>query len=457
VAIHGQHDQQRLLRPAQQRAALDRFAGADVVALLSGYESGWTRWLRARVELRELQAAEGERRREVDLLCHGLERIAAAAPQPGEDEQLRQRAEVLGHAEGLRRAALDAATLLVGDEAETVAALGAQVRRILDDVAAHDAGVQEWAMRARELSVLATELGADISARVDEFEADPGRLEVVGQRRAALQELARIYTDEETGPGCDGLIAWEARSVVRLGELEASGSTAEHLVAEVDQLTLDLARLALELRAAREAAAVRFAHEVGSELRGLGMPDATLEVELSPLEKSAETLLVDGLEVPAGPRGIDEVELRLAAHPGAVPGPISRVASGGELSRVMLAVEVVFAGADDTSTLVFDEVDAGVGGRAATEVGRRLARLARSHQVLVVTHLPQVAAFADHHLVVSKESDGDLTTSRVIQVDGERRREELARMLAGDQSSGSANEHAQELLDRAVVEISAFR
>ena len=215
-----------------------------------------------------------------------------------------------------------------------------------------------------------------------------------------------------------------------------------------------LFRSAAKVRAARKEAAVRFADAVTVELTGLAMPHARVDVEVTPRTpgRGEPTLTVAGAECGIGPDGADEIELKLVAHPGAPALPLQKGASGGELSRVMLAIEVVFAGAGGPHTLVFDEVDAGVGGRAAVEIGRRLARLARAHQVLVVTHLPQVAAFADRHLVVAKDTGGAVTTSGVRQVEDNARARELARMLAGLPDSDLGVAHAEELLAVAARE-----
>jgi len=249
-----------------------------------------------------------------------------------------------------------------------------------------------------------------------------------------LSGLVRRYGSAEAAEGhqgVDAVLAWSQRAARRLLDLDDDGRL-DALAAERDEAEAELRRFAARLSAARSAAALELQGRVAVELAALAMPSARLEV--------AVTTTTD-----LGPAGCDGVELLLAAHSGAAPRPLARGASGGELSRVMLALEVVLAGADPVPTMVFDEVDAGVGGRAAVEIGRRLARLARSTQVLVVTHLPQVAAFADHHLTVVKTDDGTVTESGVVHLDDEGRIAELARMLSGS-GTGTARAHAEELL-----------
>ena len=261
------------------------------------------------------------------------------------------------------------------------------------------------------------------------LDADPARLEAIHERRATLRGLTRKYADE-----VDGVIAWAEHARTRLAALDTSDELLEELDRERQRLEATVAELSARLTEARREAAGRFSEQVSVELAGLAMPQSRVEVAVVPRAEGP------------GPDGADEVELRLLAHPGAPSLPLQKGASGGELSRVMLAIEVVFAGAGGPPTLVFDEVDAGVGGRAAVEIGRRLARLARTHQVLVVTHLPQVAAFADRHLVVAKDTGGAITTSGVRIVEETERARELARMLAGLPDSDLGIAHAEELL-----------
>ena len=448
VAVHGQSDQLRLLRPAEQRASLDRFGGPEHEKLLDGLRETYTQWRRVADDLADRRRNARERNQEADLLRLGLDEITRVDPQAGEDDELKAEAQRLEHAEGLRTAAQLAHQCVAGgiepaDETPDVTALLGTARRTLEAQAGVDRTLGDLAGRLAEVATLVGDVSAELSGYLASLDADPARLEVIYERRAALRALTRKYADD-----VDGVIAWADRARTRLSELDTSDDLLEELDRERQRLSGEVAELAARLSAARREAAVRFADQVSVELAGLAMPHARIEVAVlpRPAGRAEPTLTVNGQEVGVGPDGADEVELRLLAHPGAPSLPLQRGASGGELSRVMLAIEVVFAGSGGPPTLVFDEVDAGVGGQAAVEIGRRLARLARSHQVLVVTHLPQVAAFADRHLVVAKDTGGAVTTSGVRVVEDTDRARELARMLAGLPDSDLGIAHAEELL-----------
>jgi DNA repair protein RecN (Recombination protein N) len=445
VAVHGQSDQLRLLRPAEQRAALDRFAGPEHEKLLATYREAYGHWRRACDDLAERRRNARTRHQEAELLRLGLDEITRVDPQPGEDEALRAESQRLEHAEGLRAAAATAhqAVAGTGDDAPDAVGLLGTARRTLETQAGVDRHLADLAARLEEAATQAADVAAELSAYLDALDADPGRLEGIYERRAALRALTRKYAED-----ADGVIAWADRARTRLTELDPDDQVLAELDAEATRLAGEVAALAARITAARREAAGTFAAGVSAELAGLAMPHARVEVGVSPrpVGRAEAALASGGQEIGVGPDGADEVELRLIAHAGAPTLPLQKGASGGELSRVMLAIEVVFAGAGGPPTLVFDEVDAGVGGRAAVEIGRRLARLARSHQVLVVTHLPQVAAFADRHLVVAKDSGGAVTTSGVRVVEATDRTRELARMLAGLPDSDLGIAHAEELL-----------
>jgi DNA repair protein RecN (Recombination protein N) len=453
VAVHGQSDQLRLLRPAEQRAALDRFAGPAHEKLLESLREAFATWRRVADDLADRRRNARERNQEADLLTLGLDEITRVDPQPGEDDELKAEAQRLEHAEGLRTAAQLAHQLLAGadagDETPDATGLLGTARRTLEGQAGVDRLLGDLAARLDEAAALVGDVAAELSGYLDALDADPARLQAVYERRAALRGLTRKYADD-----VDGVIAWADRARERLAALDTSEDLLEELDRERQRLEGEVAELAGRLSTARKDAAVRFAEQVSVELAGLAMPHARVDVAVlpRPAGKGEPTLTVGGTPVGVGPDGADEVELRLTAHPGAPSLPIQRGASGGELSRVMLAIEVVFAGSGGPPTLVFDEVDAGVGGQAAVEIGRRLARLAKSHQVLVVTHLPQVAAFADRHLVVAKDVGGAVTTSGVRVVEDTDRARELARMLAGLPDSDLGIAHAEELLAVAARE-----
>jgi DNA repair protein RecN (Recombination protein N) len=450
VAVHGQSDQLRLLRPAEQRASLDRFAGPEHEKLLTEYRELFGAWRRIEDDLADRRRNARERSQESDLLRLGLDEITRVDPQPGEDDELKIEAQRLEHAEGLRTAAsLAHRAISAEDESEDAGSLINTARRGLEAQSTVDPLLGELATRLEEAATLLADVAVELSAYLASLDADPDRLQAVYERRAALRALTRKYADD-----IDGVIAWADRARQRLSDLDVSDEALEELDRERQRLAGEVAIAASRLRAARVAAAATFADMVTVELAGLAMPHSRIEVVVAARTpgRSEPTLEVDGVEAGVTADGADEVELRLLAHPGAPSLPLQRGASGGELSRVMLAIEVVFAGAGGPPTLVFDEVDAGVGGRAAVEIGKRLARLARSHQVLVVTHLPQVAAFADRHLVVAKDIGGAITTSGVRVVEETERARELARMLAGLPDSDLGIAHAEELLAVAARE-----
>jgi DNA repair protein RecN (Recombination protein N) len=445
VTVHGQSDQIRLRSPRRQREALDAYAGTAHLDRLAEYRRRWAERQELQAELDDLVEHAQEREREAELLRLGLAEIERVDPQPDEDVGLAAEAERLGHAEDLRMAAASAHRALAGDD-EGAPGAGAVVdvdraRRLLENGAVHDEELGRLAGRVAEIGYLLDDVAGDLAGYVDGLQADPGRLEAVQQRRSDLSTVTRAH-----GGTVAAALDWAREAGLRLLELDGSGDRGEAVRARITAADDALGGLAAEISASRAAAARSLAAAVTSELEGLAMAGSALEVRLNPLD-------------PAGPWGAEEVELHLVAHAGAPARPLGQGASGGELSRVMLAIEVALATAEDSGaarppTFVFDEVDAGVGGRAAVEVGRRLAELARQAQVVVVTHLAQVAAFADRQLVVTKTSgdQGDVVTvSDVREVTGEDRVAELARMLSGQEDSAAALEHAAELLQRSTV------
>jgi len=454
LAVHGQSDQSRLLRPTHQRDALDRYAGSPVATPLAAYTEAFAELRALDIELGELTTRSRERAQEADLLHFGLEEIEALDPQPGEEAALAAEEDRLANADTLRTAAAGAHDALLGagdgPEGADAAAFVAAAQSTLTAAGAHDEALAALAGRVSEIGYLLTDVAGDLASYAAGVDVDPARLVAVGDRRAALTRLFRKYGDE-AGTVVE-VLAWSQRAAERVTTLDTDDDRINALAARRVVLVDTLAAKAKAVSAARAKAAQRFTAAVSSELPALAMPDAHLLVEVTQRDAGdspTDGLLVGGRRVSFAAHGIDDVEMLLCPHVGAPARPLQRGASGGELSRVMLAVEVVLAGADPVPTLVFDEVDAGVGGRAAVEVGSRLAALARTAQVLVVTHLPQVAAFADQHLVVRKSSDGAVTRSGVATLDDAGRLLELSRMLAGLEESEAAQAHAQELLDVA--------
>ena len=436
VAVHGQADQWRLRHPEQHRRLLDDFGGPTLAGAGAAYRQLHADHARAAAELSRLRGLGRERAQEIELLRLGLERIEAVDPQPGEDVALRVEDERLTHAEELRLAAQSAALLVTGDDdsigsgADGVVGVLGQARAALHGTADNDPDLADLERRVAELGYLAADVGSDLSRYAATVDLDPGRLAWVQQRRAALAGLTAQY-----GADVDEVLSWSADAAARLTELLGADDRVGELEARIERLGAERAEAAKALTAERERAAALLARRITAELAALGMPRASVHVDVT---TAAEL----------GPTGADEVEIRLAANPGMPARSVAKAASGGELSRVMLAIEVATAGeVSEVPTFVFDEVDAGVGGRAALDVGARLAELARHAQVVVVTHLAQVAAYADRHLVVTKSEDGHITTSGVVAVEGEERLAELARMMAGA-GTAAALENARELLER---------
>jgi DNA repair protein RecN (Recombination protein N) len=450
VTVHGQSDQRGLLRPSVQRGVLDRYAGPKAEVALAEYRAAFAELAAVRAELEAVTSHRRERTLEADALRHGVADIDAVAPQAGEAEALATEVARLGHAEALREAAAAARRSLHGEEdnaAQRADALGlvAAARRELETVAGHDPLLDALTTRLAEAAYQLSDVAADIAGYLEQLEADPARLAVVQDRIAKLTGLTKRY-----GPDVAGVLAWADEARARLETLGDDDGLIGALGQRRDAVLRQLTTAAAVLSKLRAAAAVRLEAAVGAELAGLAMPHAALTVALT-RRNDPHGIALDGTSVAFGPSGVDEVEFQLAAHEGAPARPLHRGASGGELSRVMLALEIVLAGADPVPTFVFDEVDAGVGGRAAVEVGSRLASLAGSAQVLVVTHLPQVAAFADRHVMVAKPDRGVVTSSAVAIAEGDSRLRELSRMLGGQEDSDLARGHADELIALAAA------
>jgi DNA repair protein RecN (Recombination protein N) len=449
VAVHGQADQQQLLKPGRQRQALDRLSGPAFGELLTGYQRAYHQHQEVRAQLEELTTLARDRAREAEDLRRGLEEVQQAEPVEGEDIELVIEEERLANADALHTAATSAHEALLGDpsvgsyDAADALTLLAAARTALESAAQHDPQLAALAGRVGEAAYLLSDVATELASYAQAVEADPARLAAVQERRAELTRLVRAYgaglADGPAGGDLAAVLAWAKAASSRLAELDSDEDRITALAQQEAELGATVAELATQLTAARTQTAGRFGAEVSAELADLAMPHAKVTVAVT----AAPSF---------GPHGADEVEIRLAAHPGATPLPLHKGASGGELSRIMLAIEVVFAGADPVPTFVFDEVDAGVGGKAAVEIGRRLARLARLAQVIVVTHLPQVAAFADTHLVVEKASDGTVVRSGITRLDEAGRVRELSRMLAGLEDSEFGRAHAGELLAAAAAE-----
>jgi DNA repair protein RecN (Recombination protein N) len=434
VAVHGQSDQLRLTKTEQQRLLLDRYAGDSVAKPMAKYSELWEAQRNLERRIESLTSDAGTRAAQLERITRILEQVDSLKPLPGEDNELVDEAKRLAHTEALYEVTARASDLLTGGQGDDLPVIAALVtaRKGLDHERALDATLGEFADRMKELEILAADLSADISAYSSGIDASPQRLAFVESRRAALKTLTREFGD------VDDLLKWVEENRPRVAELEGGDEVLEQLRADLVQVKADLTKAAGEITKARTKAAAAFSAQVTGELESLAMPGATVQFKLSPANP--------------GPSGADLIELGLISRPDSPWIPMSKGASGGELSRIMLAVEVVLAAADPTETFVFDEVDAGVGGAAAVEVGKRLARLARNAQVIVVTHLPQVAAFADRHLVIARSDGQEVHSSSVSEVQQGERVAELSRMLAGLADSQAGTQLAEELLALAQVE-----
>ncbi len=460
VAVHGQADQWRLRRPAQHRAMLDAYGGEPVGAAASEVADLFTRWREAERRLEELVEGERTRLQRMELLSHQVGQIDAVEPQPGEEEELATEAARLAHAEELRTGAELAHRLLSdpdsldGDDVVgRLARAGDQLQRVVE----HDSSLTELHQRLGEIGVLAADLAGELSGYAADVEVDPARLAAVEERRAALGDLTRRYGDDIAA-----VLAHRDAAREELTGLEGADERIAELTRTVEETRRHLWHAVERLTAAREEAARRLAEVVQDELGLLGMATARVEVAVTPRADDGGADLPppdgEGEARRVGADGGDVVEIRVAANKGTRPRTVTRAASGGELSRIMLAIEVAIAGTgrSQVPTFVFDEVDAGVGGRAALDVGARLAALARTSQVIVVTHLAQVAAHADRHLVVHKSHGEQVTSSDVRVVEDEDRLAELSRMMGGGDTDAGLD-HARELLEQCRVPMTPSR
>jgi DNA repair protein RecN (Recombination protein N) len=433
LAFFGQHEHRKLTISSAQMEVLDGFVGTEQLGLRESYRDAHRQCLRLGAELAELREQDGSRERDLDLLRYELSEVEEVAPDPEEEAGLGAERERLRHAEGLREAAIGAQVALFGAEEEGGGASGALAlaEALLQGVGGVDAGLDALSVR---LSALAIELGdvaGGLRSYLDGLEADPGRLAAIEERLDALDRLQRKH-----GGSIESVLAHAEHcraEIARLESVAERGAEAEAALAEAEARRAKLGR---KLSKARASSAAPFEAAVAEELEGLSMPGAKLEVVLEPHPEGF------------GSSGAETVELRLAPNPGLEPAPLRDAASGGELSRVMLALSA-FGGAAGAGTLVFDEIDAGVGGNTARAVGERLRALGEGRQVLCITHLPQVASLAGAHFTLEKDVAGERARATVRRLDGEDVVEEIRRMLGGERSDEAATRHAQELLASA--------
>lgn len=444
ITVHGQNDQLRLLAPDQQLAALDR-SDEKIAPLLKTYSEAFRQWRALVKDFKTRSQSRRELAQEVDRLQFAINEIDSIAPESGEDEELLRTIKRLQDVDELSTAATTALSAIDGPEAaggggafdaESASELLGQAEAALSS--SEDAELAALGQRLGEITSQLGDIASELGSFLNTLPADASQLEASLLRQQELKSLTRKYA-----PSVDEVIAWRNDAEQRLASIDTSSEALEALKKRVMAAEETMVGHAEKLTAARKAAAVKLGEAVTEELHGLAMPKARIEVEVRSAKYSKT--------------GADEVELLLAPNASAPGKPLASAASGGELSRVMLGLEVILSANSSDTTLVFDEVDAGVGGRAAVEIGRRLARLATHNQVIVVTHLPQVAAYADTHLHVAKDVTDESVTSGVLTLSNEQRVEELARMLAGLDDTETGRAHAQELFQRAQKEVAEFR
>ena len=439
LAFYGQLEHTRLLQLERQLDLLDGAAAAQVRPLKQAYEREYARARALTRELAELRGAGRDRERELDLLRYQIAEIEAAAVEPGEDERLAVERERARHAGRLLERTGGALQLLAG-ESEAAALDGARVaQRLVGEAALLDASVAPLAQRLDALVAELDDLAAALRDYIDTLDVDAAHRDALELRHDKLTELMRKY-----GGSADEVLAHLEEARARLAALERFVADEESLAAAAMAAQAAAVAAAERLGAARRRHAPRVAARIEEELRSLALPHATFRIEVTSRDDGWDAL---------GPTGADEVEFVFGANPGVPPRPLRETASGGELSRAMLAVRGLVTLADDVETLIFDEVDAGIGGVTAAALGERLRRLAATRQVLCITHLPQVAAFADRQFAIAKESDPDegVTETVVRRVEGEARLAELCRMLGAAPDDAAARSHAESLLAKAAA------
>lgn len=429
VTIHGQSDQIRLRSPAKQREALDSFGGPELAEAKAGYSANFREHQELRSRIERMRTASETDQLKLDALRLRISDIAGLDSQVGEFTEVDDQIHRLSNAESLRSAATSAHEALSSDDASDATEFLAKASKSLESTS--DPDLNKLAKQLSDLTSLAGDISGELASYLADLDADPQVLDRLLGRKAELVAIERRYAVP-----IDELIADLPRLQSEVLDLDSSDEQIEKLEMQFAALESQLASHAAVLTTQRVAAGSLLSARVSEELAQLAMSGAKLEIQVT---ASAEFDL----------HGADKIEFLLAAHSGADPRPLSKGASGGELSRIMLAIELVLVAGQQLPTMIFDEVDAGVGGQAAVELGRRLKKLAESTQVIVVTHLPQVAAFADRQIRVSKDVSGEITESSVELLSDHDRQTELARMLSGNPDSEVALEHAKELLNSA--------
>jgi DNA repair protein RecN (Recombination protein N) len=434
VEIHAQSSSSKLTKPAVAREMLDRFAGID----LSSYQKTFNHYQQMQQRIRDLKQQMTQVDQQIAQLTELADEISKLNPKSGELTEIENEIAKLGSVEVLNQALSTALNLFENEDVSAINLLQ-QIQKSLDQVVGKDKKLDEISDRYTENLLNLQDISSDLTSYLSQLEADPIRFEKLQERKAALNSLLKRY-----GKGSDRDTAFEQliqdgkSAKDQIVDLSGGEERIAQLEQEAQAIFKQLKQQAEEISNLRKINSNKLAKQVTEEVRNLSMPNASFVID----QKIAD--LEDARSFTS--TGVDEISILFSAHAGGNPLALNKVASGGELSRVMLALEVVIAEAEPVGTYIFDEVDAGVGGKAAVEVGRRLSKLSKSAQVIVVTHLAQVAAWADNHLVVRKNENGMVTQSDVIEVSDQERKVEIARMLSGQEDSQTAQEHAGELL-----------
>jgi DNA repair protein RecN (Recombination protein N) len=449
LRIHGQRDELGLIEPDLQRAMLDRSGGAEAGPLLVRVAETFDQHTRLAERLERLSGDDRMRRERLDLLRFQAGEIDAAKVRAGEEVELRAERDVLRNAETIARSLGTAAGLLFDEEGAAVERV-ARAQSLLAEVEMWEPLASAWGGELEEVRIRLTEMARAVQHRLDGLEADPARLDFVEERLAVLERLVRKH-----GGDTAAVLARRAEIEAELAELEGDDENRDELAVKVAAALGEYRQAALALSKAREAWGKALVERIEGELKDLGLARARLAVALERRRRAGSPLIIegesDGEETDFGRDGVDQVVFLFAPNPGEPPRPLARIASGGELSRIHLALQLASRGEAEKAnpTLVFDEVDTGIGGAEAAALGAKLQRLAKGGQILAVTHLPQVASHADLHFKVSKTVDGGRTSVQVEELDPGTRVEEVARMLAGKKVTDLSLSHARELITGA--------
>jgi DNA repair protein RecN (Recombination protein N) len=446
ITIHGQGDQVLLNKSSFQRQLLDQFAGDEHLANLVKYQDLYSKYTETKKKLEELKKAGGQNALRIAQLQESVKELNDAQLEVDEEVSITERINLINNSEDIFESLALADKLLNGAEDGTTSVTSQlnQARKALDTAAAKSERISSLRDQISNLEIEVSTLARDVNRDLASLDRDPATIDKLESRRALIKKLLTKY-----GPTSKDALENIKKFTEELATIEDLPSAIESVEKEIQMQLSELAISAQKIHDSRVDSSTKISLAIEKELKSLSMPNADFKVRIETSEDQA------GLKIKVDKNethlhfdnyGVDQISFEFSANPGQPLRPISKVASGGEMSRIMLAIELVFSKSGASKTMIFDEVDAGIGGAAAIEVGKRLKALAKNHQIVVVTHLPQVAAFADKHLKVEKSASGNITTSSVMELDSDARVTEIARMMAGIQDSASALEHARELL-----------